>query len=176
MSYEDSAPDCSSRRNHLMFSRRISLCAFASLIALATPLRAQAPAQTVPFDRANLDTTVKACRDFYQFANGGWLTRAKIPGDYPTYGAFDQLFDQNQEVLRNVLDTAVLRVKSGQYKPGTGEWKVGTFYATCMDTAAVERLGAAPLNAALARIAAIKTADDLPRGLRELEKSYGLAP
>ncbi|MFL5478362.1 MAG: M13-type metalloendopeptidase [Gemmatimonadaceae bacterium] len=64
-----------------MFSRRISLCAFASLIALATPLRAQAPAQTVPFDRSNLDTTVKACQDFYQFANGGWLTRAKIPGD-----------------------------------------------------------------------------------------------
>ncbi|HEY4734998.1 MAG TPA: M13 family metallopeptidase [Gemmatimonadaceae bacterium] len=159
-----------------MFSRRISLCAFVSLIALATPLRAQAPAQTVPFDRANLDTTVKACQDFYQFANGGWLTRAKIPGDYPTYGAFDQLFDQNQEVLRNVLDTAVLRVKSGQYKPGTGEWKVGTFYATCMDTASIERLGATPLKPALDRIAAIKTIDDLKRSLGELDRKYGLVP
>ncbi|MFL5509725.1 MAG: alpha amylase C-terminal domain-containing protein, partial [Gemmatimonadaceae bacterium] len=159
-----------------MFSRRISLCAFVSLIALATPLRAQAPAQTVPFDRANLDTTVKACQDFYQFANGGWLTRAKIPGDYPTYGAFDQLFDQNQEVLRNVLDTAVLRVKSGQYKRGTGEWKVGTFYATCMDTASIERLGATPLKPALDRIAAIKTIDDLKRSLGELDRKYGLVP
>src|SRR3954462_2152043 len=176
MSCEDSAPDCSSRRNHLMFSRRISLCAFVSLIALATPLRAQAPAQTVPFDRANLDTTCAACDDFYQFANGGWLQRAKIPGDYPTYGAFDQLFDQNQAVLRNVLDTSVMRVKSGQYKPGTGEWKVGTFYATCMNTTAIERLGATPLRAGLARIAAINSVDDLKRALGELEKNYGLAP
>src|SRR3954470_11472263 len=176
MSCEDSAPDCSSRRNHLMFSRRISLCAFASLIALATPLRAQAPAQTVPFDRANLDTTVKACQDFYQFANGGWLTRAKIPGDYPTYGAFDQLFDQNQAVLRNVLDTAVLKVRSGEYKAGTGEWKVGAFYASCMDTAAIEKLGATPLQAGFAQIAAINSVDDLKRALGELEKNYGLAP
>src|SRR3954471_9328167 len=176
MSCEDSAPDCSSRRNHLMFSRRIALISLASLIALATPLRAQAPAQTVPFDRANLDTTVKACQDFYQFANGGWLTRAKIPGDYPTYGAFDQLFDQNQEVLRNVLDTAVLRVNSGQYKPGTGEWKGGAFYASCMDTAAVERLGAAPLKPAFDRINAISSVDDLERALGDLERQYRLAP
>src|SRR3954465_9033703 len=174
MSCEDSAPDCSSRRNHLMFSRRISLCAFASLIALATPLRAQAPAQTVPFDRANLDTTVKACQDFYQFANGGWLTRAKIPGDYPTYGAFDQLFDQNQAVLRNVLDTAVLKVKSGEYKAGPCEWKVGAFYASCMDTAAIEKLGATPLQAGFAQIVAINSVDDLKNSHGELENPYGL--
>src|SRR3954451_12232890 len=143
---------------------------------VARALSAQAPTQTVPFDRANLDTTCAACDDFYQFANGGWLQRAKIPGDYPTYGAFDQLFDQNQAVLRNVLDTSVMRVKSGQYKPGSGEWKVGTFYATCMDTTAIERLGATPLRAGLARIAAINSVDDLKRALGDLEKNYGLAP
>src|SRR3954465_4648197 len=120
MSCEHSAPNCSSRRNHLMFSRRSALSSLVCLIAFAASLSAQAPVQTVPFDRANLDTTGKACQDFYQFANGGWLTRAKIPGDYPTYGAFDQLFDQNQAVLRNVLDTAVLKVKSGEHKAGTG--------------------------------------------------------
>ena len=159
-----------------MFSRRSILSSLVCLIALTTSVRAQAPVQTVPFDRANLDTTVKACQDFYQFANGGWLIRARIPGDYPTYGAFDQLFDANQEILRNVLDTAVLKVKSGEYKPGTGEWKVGAFYASCMDTVAIERLGATPLKAGFDRIAAIKTVDDLKKGLGELEKSYGLAP
>ncbi|MFL5501879.1 MAG: M13 family metallopeptidase [Gemmatimonadaceae bacterium] len=159
-----------------MFSRRSALSSLVCLIALAASLSAQAPVQTVPFDRANLDTTVKACQDFYQFANGGWLTRAKIPGDYPTYGAFDQLFDQNQAVLRNVLDTAVLKVKSGEYKAGTGEWKVGAFYASCMDTAAIEKLGATPLQAGFAQIAAINSVDDLKRALGELEKNYGLAP
>lgn len=159
-----------------MYSQRTALASLTLLISLAGAASAQAPRQTVPFDRANLDTKYPACQDFYQFANGGWLQRAKIPGDYPTYGAFDQLFDSNQEVLRNVLDTAVLRVKSGQYKPGTGEWKVGTFYATCMDTAAIERAGAAPLKPGLNRIAAIRSIDDLKRSLGELDRTYGLVP
>ncbi len=159
----------------MIYSHRTAI-SLTLLLVLATASHAQAPLQATPFDRANLDTNVAACQDFYQFANGGWLARAKIPGDYPTYGAFDQLFDQNQEVLRNVLDTAVLRVKSGQYKPGTGEWKVGTFYATCMDTAAVEKLGAAPLKLGFDRIAAINSVDDLKRAMGELEKSYRLAP
>jgi putative endopeptidase len=159
-----------------MYSHRMTLCSTTLLLALAATLSAQAPVQTVPFDRANLDTKIPACQDFYQFANGGWLERAKIPGDYSSYGAFAQLFDSNQAILRNVLDTSVMRVKSGQYKPGTGEWKVGTFYATCMDTAAIERLGATPLKEPLARIEAISSVDDLKRSLGELEKSYGLAP
>jgi len=159
-----------------MYRHRIAFGSLALSLLFAGSIRAQAPLQTVPVDRANLDTTCAACDDFYEFANGGWLKRAKIPGDYPTYGAFDQLFDQNQAVLRNVLDTAVLRVKSGEYKPGTGQWKVGAFYQTCMDTVAIERLGAAPLKPALDRIAAINSVDDLKRALGQLEKSYGLAP
>jgi putative endopeptidase len=157
-------------------ARRTFSAAFLLTLALTTAVGAQAPLQTKPFDPANMDKSVKACQDFYQFANGGWLQNAKIPGDYPTYGAFDQLFDQNQAVLLNVLDTAVMRVKSGQYKPGTGEWKVGTFYASCMDTTAIERLGASPLKPALDRIAAIKTVDDLKRSLGALDRLYGLAP
>ena len=116
-----------------MLSHRSALSSLTLCLTVATSLRAQAPAQTVPFDRANLDTTVKACQDFYQFANGGWLTRAKIPGDYPSYGAFDQLFDQNQALLREVVDTSVVRLKSGQLKPGTDQYKLGAFYASCMD-------------------------------------------
>ena len=146
------------------------------LLAFATVVSAQAPVQTQPFDRTNLDTTVQACQDFYQFANGGWLQRAKIPGDYSTYGAFDQLFDQNQALLREIVDTSVVRLKAGQYKAGTDNYKMAAFYSSCMDTVAIERLGATPLKPGLDRIAAIKNVDDLKRALGELEHSYGLAP
>ena len=159
-----------------MYSHGNVIGSLVLVAAIAASLTAQAPPQTVPFDRANLDTSVGACQDFYQFANGGWLQRAKIPGDYSSYGAFDQLFDSNQEVLHSVLDSSVMRLKSGQYKPGTGEWKVATFYSTCMDTAAIERLGPTPLKPALARIAAINSVADLKRALGQLEKEYGLAP
>jgi putative endopeptidase len=159
-----------------MYPHRTALGSLTIVLVLAGKLGAQAPLQTVPLDRANLDTSTRACQDFYQFANGGWLERAKIPGDYSSYGAFDQLFDQNQALLRTILDSSVVRVKSGQVKPGTDEWKVGAFYSTCMDTTAIERLGATPLKPGLDRIAAISTVDDLKRALGELEKDYGLAP
>jgi putative endopeptidase len=160
----------------VIYQHRSALASLTLLTALAASVSAQAPLQTAPFDRVNLDTSVAACQDFYQFANGGWLQRAKIPGDYPTYGAFDQLFDQNQALLRTILDSSVVRVKSGQYKPGTGEWKVGTFYTTCMDTVAIERLGASPLKPGFDRIAKINSVADLKVALGELEKSYRLAP
>ncbi len=159
-----------------MYPYRAALSSLTLLLALVGKLGAQAPLQTVPFDRANLDTSAQACQDFNQFANGGWTQRAQIPGDYSSYGAFDQLFDQNQALLRTILDSSVVRLKSGQYKPATGEWKVATFYATCTDTVAIERLGATPLKPGMDRIAAINSVADLTRALGELEKDYGLAP
>ena len=156
--------------------RRSLFSSLAFVTTLTTALTAQAPLQTKPFDVANLDRSVSACTDFYEFANGGWLQRAKIPGDRPTYGAFDQLFDQNQELLHTILDTSVVRLKAGQYQPGTNNYKMAAFYSSCMDTVAIERLGATPLKPGLDRIAAINNVTDLKRALGELERSYGLAP
>ncbi len=159
-----------------MYPRRIPAHSLILMAMLAGSLRAQGPVQTKALERANLDTTCSACEDFYQFANGGWLARAKIPAAYPEYGAFQELADQNEAVLHDILTTSVERVKSGQYKPGTGEWKVGAFYATCMDTAAIERLGPTPLKPDLDRIAAINSVDALKRAFGDLEKRAGLAP
>ena len=104
---------------------RIPASSLIVFFALATSLRGQGPAQTKPLDRANLDTTCRACDDFYQFANGGWLKRATIPAAYPEYGPFQQLSDQNEAVLPAILTTHMARVKHGQYKPGTREWQGG---------------------------------------------------
>ena len=60
-----------------MYSHRTASTTLALMLSLAATVHAQAPLQTVPFDRANLDTTCMACDDFYEFANGGWLQRAK---------------------------------------------------------------------------------------------------
>jgi len=60
---------------------------------------------------------------------------------YSEFGSFQELYDQNEAVLHDILTTSMERVKSGQYPPGTGDWNVGTFYATSMDTAAIESAG-----------------------------------
>ena len=160
----------------MIYPRRILVNSLLLVMTLAAPLMAQAPVQTKALDRANLDTAYPACGDFYQFANGGWLKRATIPAAYPEYGAFQQLADENEAVLHDILNTSIGRVKSGEYKPGTAEWKVGAYYATCMDTTAIESLGWQPLKPDLDRINAIGSIDQLKRAFGDLEKRQGLAP
>ncbi len=127
-------------------------------------------------DRANLDTTCEACADFYTFANGGWLKHTTIPAKYGEWGAFDQLQDQNETIVREIVEAAAADVKSGKAKAPSNQFKIGAFFAACMDTAAIEALGTKPIAASMARIAEIKSSADLPAALTILEKSDGLAP
>jgi putative endopeptidase len=140
--------------------------------AAALPLRAQA----APLDRANLDTTCAACTDFYDFANGGWLKRTTIPPAYSSLGSFREVADRNEALLHGILDADAKAAARGARAAGESAFKVGAYYASCLDTAAIDRLGIAPLKPDLDAIAAINTVDDLKRQLGALEHRDGLAP
>ncbi len=142
-----------------------------SVAAVAT-----APAKTPALERSNLDTTCAACTDFYQFANGGWLKKTTIPAAYPSYGAFEELNDRNEEQLHKILEADAKAAAGGTGKPGTTEWVVGTFYGSCMDTVAIDKLGVAPLKGDLDVIAGINNSVDLAKTLATLEHHAGLAP
>ena len=75
-----------------------------------------------------------------------------IPPDQSRWGRFDALQDSNREVLHKILEAAAV------VKPGRTalEQKMGDYYASCMDQAAIDAKGAAPLQADLARITAVK--------------------
>ncbi len=110
-------------------------------------------------DPVNLDTTAKPCEDFYQFANGGWLKQHTLPGDKSRFGAFEEVSDHNREVLRQILmETS----RKQDWKPGSVQQKVGDFFASGMDEAAIEARGLAPLKPYLARIEALREARELP--------------
>ena len=166
-----------------MSTRVTVLRLVAAAFLVAAPAAAQQTASvqsnTAPnkaLDRANLDTTCAACADFYTFANGGWLKRTKIPAKYGEWGAFDQLQDGNETIVREIVEAAARDVKSGQAKAPSNQFKIGAYFGACMDTAAIEALGTKPIDAQFARIAAIKSSADLAAALTELEKSNGLAP
>jgi putative endopeptidase len=132
-------------------------------VALAgAGLRASSGAEDKPaswgFETANLDKTCKPCDDFYQFAMGGWMNSNPIPPEYPSWGTFAQLADKNQQNLKLILEAAA----AAKAAPGSNEQKIGDFYASCMDTAAIEAAGTRPLETDLARIATLKSAADLP--------------
>jgi putative endopeptidase len=155
---------------------RPTLRHFIALAAVAVGLPLATDAQNRAIDRANLDTTCAPCKDFYQFANGGWLKKATIPAAYSSFGSFRELADRNEAQLHKILDADAAKANATKDTPADASWKVGAFYGSCLDTAAIDKLGTSPLKQDLDIIAGIKSADDLKSQLGVLEHRDGLAP
>lgn len=102
-------------------------------------------------DLADLDTSCRACDDFRRYATGGWSRRSKIPAGYSSWGAFGEMYERNLAVLHRILDDAATKMRSSD----PDEARVGTFYAACNDTQAIEAGGLQALQPELDRIAAI---------------------
>lgn len=144
-----------------MGSLRVSLT-FSLVLAL--------PAAELPslrFKPQNIDPTCKPCQDFYQFADGGWSTANPIPAAYPRWTNFQALAERNRELMREILETAA----KAKAPIGSDEQKIGDFYAACMDEAAIEKAGVAPLLPELKEIDGIASRRDLPRVLAVLHAS-----
>ncbi|MEJ7758678.1 MAG: M13 family metallopeptidase [Gemmatimonadaceae bacterium] len=144
---------------------------FASLAAVVV-VSATAGAQgtyrqTVPIDPANLDRAASACTDFYQFANGGWLRNNPIPAAFSRWGSFDELGEKNQESLTSLLVGAADDVDA---KQAPASRMLGTYYSSCMDSAAAERQGASALRPRLSRIAAVSDRAGLQREIARLHR------
>src|ERR1700682_2991389 len=93
------------------------------------------------FATTNLDNSCKPCDDFYQFAMGGWMKNNPIPADRPSWGTSAELQEKNQKELRQIVESSA----SAKATHGSNEQKVGDFYATCMDSSAIEAAGIKPL-------------------------------
>ena len=109
------------------------------------------------FDISGMDTTVKPGDDFFQYANGGWMKTAVIPDDQSGWGSFYTLYEENLQKLKGILEEAA-QSKSAK---GSIEQKLGDYYASGMDTVAIDKLGAAPLKPALEKMDAVKDYKEL---------------
>lgn len=142
--------------------QRIVLAALGAGMALA----ATAAGNTQPnpgVDLAGIDHSVKPGDDFDAYASGAWRNKAVIPPDRAETGVFVDVFlkaeKRNAELIRDL--------GKGHPAPGTDARRIADYYAAFMDQAALEKNGLAPLQPALAKIAAIGSAADLAQVLGE---------
>jgi putative endopeptidase len=107
-------------------------------------------------DLTTHDTTVKPGDDFFRYANGHWLETHEIPADRARWGSFDALDEDAQRKVHELIEALPADAPAG-----SAEKKVSDFYRAYMDTAAINRAGLAPAQAALAAISAARTHRDV---------------
>ena len=108
-------------------------------------------------DQENMDLTVKAGDNFYQYANGGWIENNPVPDDKTQFGSFSVLYDKNQEKLQDlVLDAAKSNAEKGSIAQ-----KIGDLYNSGMDTAKIDALGMQPIVSQLNTIDQMKANSDI---------------
>ncbi len=119
------------------------------------------PLTSMPYspslDVTSLDRTVNPCVDFYKFSCGGWQQNNPIPADQASWSVYAKLANENQQFLWGILEDDA---KGGRDRSPTQQ-KIGDYYESCMNTAAIDKAGDQPVLSALARIAGFKTREDL---------------
>ncbi len=66
------------------------------------------PREIPIFDLNAIDKTIDPCVDFYQYSCGNWMKNNPIPPDKSRWGRFNELFERNLYILRDILTDAQL--------------------------------------------------------------------
>jgi putative endopeptidase len=124
------------------------------------------PPADVRFSVDMLDKNLDPCNDFYAYACSKWMAQNPIPADRSAWGRFNELQQRGEYIVRDILDKASL----DRPARSANEQKIGDYYASCMDEAAVEKAGTKPLEPDFQSIAAIHSKGDLPKEIVRLHR------
>ena len=144
-----------------------TVSALAAVLLFCAQFSATASADSPwGFSLTNLDKSCKPCENFYEFAMGSWMKANPIPAEYSSWGTFTQLRDNNLTAMRSILESGA----KASAPDGSNEQKIGDFYASCMDTTAIEAAGLKPISAQLKAIEAIYNPQSLNATIAELQQ------
>ena len=120
------------------------------------------PSKRKYIDPANMDLSVKPGDNFYLYANGAWIKKTPIPASKTNWGSFAALAEESSQALKTLLeeaanDAAAAGSDRDSSKAGKSDLmkRVGDYYASAMDSAAIEKLGYKPIKPFLDAITAL---------------------
>ncbi|HMG84530.1 MAG TPA: M13 family metallopeptidase [Terracidiphilus sp.] len=142
----------------------VALLAAAPALSQSQPESAQTSRELRVFDSSLIDKAVDPCENFYRYSCNGWFKRNPLPPDETSYGRFTELYELNRLHLRQILED----VSKPDPNRTPNEQKIGDEYASCMDTAAINKADIAPLQPELDRVASLKSSAELPALLGHL--------
>ena len=99
----------------------------------------------------NMDRSVKPGNDFYQYANGAWIARTRLPADRASISVFSALLDESRRNVAVIVKAAA----QANAPAGSNERKIADLYASYMNTKAIDARGLKPLQPELSRLKAI---------------------
>ncbi len=132
---------------------------FPVVLVLAAMACQQPKPQRTFVDVAGIDATTKPGDNFFRHVNGIWYDTAQIAADQAGVGSYMFLNIPQKKKLQFILDS----VSTTQNAKGSVEQIVGDFYASGIDTAAINARGFEPVKATLERIDAIKDVSALTK-------------
>ena len=106
------------------------------------------------FSVGYMDRTVSPATNFYLYANGTWVKNNPIPADKSRWGSFVELYELNAFRIHQILEDAAANEDAA---PGTPLREVGDFYASAMNTNAIEALQFKPIEGDLQRVADLQS-------------------
>jgi putative endopeptidase len=148
---------------------------FAFACSAQQPVSAPAPEArpltVMPYspslDVANMDKTVDPCVDFYKYTCGGWMKANPIPADQSSWSVYGKLATENQQFLWGILEEDAKKKDRT-----TVQQKVGDYFESCMNTAAIDGLGASPILPVLSGIDSLTTRKEVIDAITYLDYKY----
>jgi putative endopeptidase len=138
----------------------VAVILLAAVVAMVPACRTTS-STTAGVDLSGMDTSVAPGDDFNAYTNGGWIKATPIPDDKSSYGAGAILVDETRKRLLALIQESA----NAGSTVGEDARKIGDYYSTFMDEAAIESKGIAPLKPQLDAIAAIGDRHTLARVL-----------
>lgn len=134
-------------------------CASSNTTQTATPTRSAPAIGSFGVDLTSIDPSVKPGDDFFGYVNGTWMKNNTIPDDRTSWGTNEMLIVKAEHDVRAIVEEAALAGGA----PGSNQKKLADYYNAYLNQDAIDALGLAPIQPALAEINAIRTHEDVVR-------------